>query len=94
MRAAAGDLHLEFDRIESALGDGDWLVDDKVSAADIVAHTYLEFLLRIAGRDEVRQLDLELNDMANRYPGISGWREAATGLNGYDRAYPPHWRTG
>lgn len=94
MRAAAGDLHAEFARFESVLGDHPWLAGETVSAADIVAHTYVVLFLRIAARDTLRHLDLGFDALRERYPNVDAWRLRTTELPGYDDAYPPHWREG
>ncbi|MEM7121690.1 MAG: glutathione S-transferase family protein [Pseudomonadota bacterium] len=94
MRAAAGDLHAEFARFEAVLGERPWLAGETVSAADIVAHTYGAFFLRIAARDTLRHLDLGFDTLGDRYPNVDAWRLRTTELPGYDAAYPPHWRDG
>lgn len=93
IQMAASNLHSELSRIEESVEENLWLGGDSVSAADIIGHSDLEFLLRIVGRDEVKRLKLGYDDMASRYPSITAWRDRMTRIEGYDRAYPPHWRT-
>jgi glutathione S-transferase len=88
---AAEDIHAELSRIERSLKEEPWLGVSGVSAADIVGHSDLEFFLRIAGRDELKRLSLGFGDIASRYPAISAWRDRTTRIEGYERAYPPHW---
>ncbi len=92
MRAAAGDLHAEFARFETVLGSRPWLAGETVSAADIVAHTYVAFFLRIAARDTLRHLDLGFDTLSERYSNVDAWCTRTAALPGYDEAYPPHWR--
>ena len=92
IRSAAADLHTELSRIEALVEREPWLGGDGVSAADIVAHSDLEFFLRIAGRDEIKRLGLGFEDIASRYPSVSAWRDRTTRIEGYEKAYPPHWR--
>lgn len=91
IRRAAVNLHAELARVETAVERFPWLGGDDVSAADLVAHADLEFFLRIAGRDEIVRLGLGFDDLATRYPAITAWRDRTTGIEGYERAYPPHW---
>ena len=93
IQVAAANLHSELSRIEESVEGNLWLGGDSVSAADIIGHSDLEFLLRIVGRDEVKRLRLGYDDMEYRYPSITAWRDRMTRIEGYDKAYPPHWRT-
>ena len=92
IQVAAANLHSELSRIEESVEGNIWLGGDSVSAADIIGHSDLEFLLRIVGRDEVKRLKLGYDDMAYRYPSIAALRDRMTRIEGSDRAYPPHWR--
>ncbi len=93
IKGAAASLHSELSRIEESVDGNLWLGGDSISAADIIGHSDLEFLLRIVGRDEVKRLKLGYDDMEYRYPSITAWRDRMTRIDGYDKAYPPHWRT-
>ena len=93
IRVAAASLHSEFSRLEESVEGSLWLAGDNISAADIIGHSDLEFLLRIVGRDEVKRLKIGYDDMEYRYPSITAWRDRMTRIEGYDKAYPPHWRT-
>ena len=94
MRAAAEGLRGEWTKLETALAATPWLAGEAVSAADLLIHSDIGFLLRLAGRDEVATLDLGLEPTPATYPAITAWRERTRGLKGYERAYPPHWREG
>lgn len=93
IRLAAANLHSELSRVETSVERHPWLGGDGVSAADIVAHSDLEFFLRVSSRDEIKRLGLGFDDFASRYPAISAWRDRTTRIEGYERAYPPHWRS-
>lgn len=93
IRVAAASLHSEFSRLEESVEGSLWLAGDNISAADIIGHSDLEFLLRIVGRDEVKRLKIGYDDMEYRYPSITAWGDRMTRIEGYDKAYPPHWRT-
>jgi glutathione S-transferase len=93
IREAATGIHAELALIEAALENQPWLSGEELSAADILAHSDIEFFLRIAGRDALKPLGLGFDTMASRYPMLSAWRERTIHIPGYDKAYPPHWRT-
>jgi glutathione S-transferase len=93
IRAALPPVHEELKLMEAALGRSRWLAGDAISAADIVAHPAIESLLRAAGKDAASAFDLGLLPLERHYPAIAAWRERIRALPGYERTYPPHWRT-
>ena len=92
VQEASGELHKELRGFEKALGTRDWLAGDEVSAADLTVYPFIEFILRLTGRDEMRSLQLDFHPFSKIYPELESWRSRIQGLRGYDRAYPPHWR--
>lgn len=92
VQAAARALHEEWERLEQTLEAQPFLVGGGPSAADIVVYTYLTFLLRIVAREIVRPLELGFHPLEARYPSVQAWQRRMEGIEGYDRAYPPHWR--
>jgi glutathione S-transferase len=93
IRAAAAKLHDELARLDQPLSGRSWLAGNQLTGADILAHSALGFFLRIAARDDLAPLDLGFDDLTARYPSLCAWRERMTTIPGYDKAYPPHWRT-
>ena len=93
IRAALPPLHDELKLMETALSRSRWLAGDAISAADIVAHPAIESLLRAAGKDAAKAFDLNLLPLERHYQSIAAWRERIRALPGYERTYPPHWRT-
>ena len=92
MREAAAEVHAELVAMEKAVAARDWLAGDALSAADIAVYPFVELLLRVAGREAARPLDLRLLPFGARYPALEAWRKRIGGLPGYARTYPPHWR--
>jgi glutathione S-transferase len=92
MRAAAGELHGEFGRMEQALSARGWLAVERLSAADLAVYPFVEALLRAAGKEAVRPMGLGFLPLAERYPALEDWRQRIAALPGYARTYPPHWR--
>ena len=78
--------------IEARLAAADWVVGEKVSAADIVIFPSLQILLRALARPEARDLSSRFLPLDVNYPALSRWIARVEGLPGYERTYPPHWR--
>jgi glutathione S-transferase len=90
--AALPPLHDELRRIEDQLNRSSWLAGDAITAADIVAYPAVETLMRAAGKDAAKALNLGLLPLERHYPRIADWRGRIAALPGYERTYPPHWR--
>jgi glutathione S-transferase len=90
--AARPHLHEELQRIEEQLDRSPWLAGDVISAAVLVAYPTIETLLRAAGKDAAKPLDLRLLPLEQHYRRIADWRGRIATLPGYERTYPPHWR--
>jgi glutathione S-transferase len=93
IRKAIEPLHAELKRMENALSGSRWIAGDSLSAADIVAYPMLETLLRAASKESAKAFDLGLLPIDKTYPAIAAWRDRIMALPGYERTYPPHWRT-
>jgi glutathione S-transferase len=91
VKTAAEATHTELGRIEGALGQT--MVGDQVSAADIVLLPAVQLILRAAGHERGVPLELGFLPLAERYPKLAAWLERMEALPGYDRTYPPHWRS-
>ncbi|MBI3451305.1 MAG: glutathione S-transferase C-terminal domain-containing protein, partial [Rhodospirillales bacterium] len=85
-------VHAELKGLEKFAANGGWLAGDRISAADVAAYPFVEVLLRAAGKDAVKPLDLGFLPFAKTYPGIEAWRQRIQALPGYEKTYPPHWR--
>lgn len=92
MKRAGQAIHAEFETLEEQLSRHPWLAGTNVTGADFVVYPFLEFLLRIAGREAAEPLDLGFPPIDDQYPNLNAWRRLMTTIEGYDRAYPPHWR--
>ncbi len=92
IREAAELVHGEFRAFARALETRRWLATDSPSAADIAVYPFVELLLRAAGKDAAKPLDLGFLPFARTYPAIAAWQDRIRALPGYDKTYPPHWR--
>ena len=93
VRAAIPKIHEELGRWERALTGREWLVLNTPSAADLVVYPMIKSVLRAAGKPAAARFSPGLLPFEERYPRLSGWMARVEALPGYERTYPPHWRT-
>jgi glutathione S-transferase len=89
---AAQTIRQEMKRIDGELSDSEWLVGRKISAADIALFPVIQMIVRAAGKDTAKLLNLQLLPLTESFPNIAQWTKRIEGLPGYERTYPPHWR--
>ena len=92
IRAAIPEVHAELALMDRRLGKENWLALGQLSAADLAVYPFVEVLLRAAGKESARPLDLGLLPFAEHYPALEAWRQRIRALPGYAKTYPPHWR--
>jgi glutathione S-transferase len=79
--------------IEARLSKSDWVVGESFSAADIVIFPALQTLLRALSKPEARELSTRFLPLTVNYPALARWITRVEALPGYERTYPPHWRS-
>lgn len=82
----------ELSLLEAPLSSAPWLAGDTLSAADLVAYPVVMQLLRAAGREEARGLDLAIFPLDDYFPALHAWSRRIEALQGFANAYPPHWK--
>jgi glutathione S-transferase len=92
MRASAVRVCNALGWMEQALSIAPYLAGDAITAADIVALPNIQMLRRVAARPEAIGMELGLEDLGARLPGLGAWLSRMKTMRGYDAAYPPHWR--
>jgi glutathione S-transferase len=92
IRKAAQSLVDEFKRVDERLVDHQWLVGDKLSAADIGIFPMVQLILRAASKDAAQPMNLGFLPLTERFPNIARWAQRIEALPNYQRTYPPHWR--
>ncbi len=92
IQEAAQTVRAELKRIDRELSDSSWLVGKQLSAADISLFPLVQTILRAAGKDAAKPLELELLPLADTFPNLSAWLKRIEALPSYERTYPPHWR--
>ena len=78
--------------LESRLGSSPWLAGDTLSAADLVVFPVVMQLGRAAARPEAEPMKLGVVPLSKHWPYLDAWRKRVEALDGYDSAYPPHWK--
>jgi glutathione S-transferase len=92
IQTAAEVIRRELKIIDERLADSKWLVGAEISAADIAIFPAVQLLLRAAGKEAARPLDLGLIPLSKTFPNIARWVNRIEELPNYQRTYPPHWR--
>jgi len=92
IQAAAEVIRRELKITDERLAQSNWLVDAEISAADIAIFPAVQLLLRAAGKEAARPLDLGLIPLSKTFPNIARWIHRIEELPNYQRTYPPHWR--
>ena len=92
IRRGAQTIREELKRIDERLAGSQWLVGDKISAADIGVFPLVQLLLRAASKEAARPFDLGLLPLAESFPNLAKWLQRVEALPNYERTYPPHWR--
>lgn len=83
----------EIERFEQRLGRGPWLVGETPTAADIVWFPPVRTIVRAGVRNEARARELGWFPFTTVFPNIGAFIERVEALPGYDKTFPPHWRT-
>jgi glutathione S-transferase len=92
IQEAAQTIRQELKRIDGELSGSEWLVGRKISAADIALFPLIQMIVRAAGKDTAKPLNLQLLPLTENFPNIAAWTKRIEALPGYERTYPPHWR--
>lgn len=92
VKKSAEKLHRELGFLEARLAKNSYLAGAAISAADICAYPILAYVLRAAGKDFAKELDLGILPLEKRYPKLAEWAGRIEAIPGYETTYPPHWR--
>jgi glutathione S-transferase len=92
IQQAAQTIRQELKRVDADLADASWLIGKQISAADIALFPLVQMIVRAAGKDAAKPLDLQFLPLTETFPHIAAWIKRIEALPGYERTYPPHWR--
>lgn len=82
----------ELGHLEARLESHPWLAGGSLSAADLIAFPVVMQLCRAVERDDAAPLDLAIHSLDEHFPSLDGWSKRLESLEGFDNAYPPHWK--
>jgi glutathione S-transferase len=79
--------------IEGRLSKSDWIVGDAYSAVDMVIFPGIQLLKRALEKPQAAALSSRFMPLEVNYPALGRWLARVAAQPGYERTYPPHWRT-
>ena len=79
--------------IEGRLSRENWIVGQNYSAVDMAIFPVIQLLRRALARPQAAELGARFLPMERNYPALARWISRIESLPGYERTYPPHWRT-
>ena len=79
--------------IEGRLSKSEWIVGDSFSAVDMVIFPGIQLLRRALEKPQAAALSSRFMPVEVNYPALGRWLARVAALPGYERTYPPHWRS-
>jgi glutathione S-transferase len=79
--------------IEGRLSKSEWIVGERCSAVDLVIFPGIQLLRRALEQPRAAELSSRFMPVEVQYPALGRWLARVAQLPGYERTYPPHWRT-
>lgn len=89
---AAGHVREELALLEKRVSSQPWLAGEELSAADLIVFPVVMQLCRAAAREEATPLELGVYPLSEYFPNLDAWSKRIEALDGFDNAYPPHWK--
>jgi glutathione S-transferase len=84
----------ELKTFEERVAGGSWLAGGAPSAVDVAIYPFFAvFEHAAATKAKALAVGLGLHPLRELYPSIRRWMGLAEAVPGYERTYPPHWRT-
>lgn len=93
IQEAARSVRRELASLNERLGRAKWLVGEQISAADIAVFPLVQLLLRAASKEAAQPFDFGWLPLSRSHPHLDAWVRRIEALPGYERTYPPHWRS-
>jgi glutathione S-transferase len=93
LQETASNAHRELQSLERLATASPWLAGERASAADAAVFPFVRFLVRASSQAEQRAHELGLLPLSGAYPALQRWVARVEDLPGYERTYPPHWRS-
>jgi glutathione S-transferase len=93
VRNGATTVHAEFKRLEGLLERSPFLCAERMTAADCVCFPEVRLVIRATERFPEIMQRLEFHPFDIKYPRLSAWVVRIEALPGYEKTYPPHWKS-
>jgi glutathione S-transferase len=95
IRAIAPKLADELARVERELAGGAPFLAGTTSptAADCVVYPMIRSVVRALEKPAAAAFAFPFANLTDAHPAIGAWMKRVEALPGYDRTFPPHWRT-
>lgn len=91
LAAALPEFHQELGWLQDAIGDGDTLVGDRITAADLCWYPLIRSLVRAASKPEADAFSLGVLPLDTHWPALARWMRRVEAIDGFARTWPPHW---
>ena len=89
---AAAQVRDELALLDARLSSQPWLAGEKLSAADLIVFPVVMQLCRAAAGENAAPHDLGVYPLSEHFPKLDVWSKRIEALDGFDNAYPPHWK--
>lgn len=86
--------HAELDRLAGWVAEGDAVVGDTLTAADVAWYCGARFIDRALSRPRAREMDLDPYPLTARWPALAPWARRIEATPGFAETVPPHWQEG
>lgn len=93
IQKAAQSVRLELTSLDRRLAETNWLVGTQLSAADLAVFPLIQLLLRAASKRAAEPFEFGWLPLSPAYTHLDTWMRRVEALPGYERTYPPHWRS-
>lgn len=70
-----------------------FITGDMISTADLVWYPFLRILQRANDRVPERTKQVGMHPIVELFPHIGAWFKRVEALPGFDKTFPPHWRS-
>jgi len=80
--------------LEARLSHSDWIVGESYSAVDMVIFPGIQLLKRALEKPQAAELSSRFMPVEVNYPALGRWLARVAAQPGYERTFPPHWRSG
>ena len=82
----------ELTNINAQLVNTSYLAGNKLSAADIYFYPAIAFLEKMMVMPDAEKLEIDFYPVPDKLPNLAKWMSGIETIQGFEDAYPPHWK--